>query len=297
MAKVHSERGDVRGGRLEKRFGHPALHAELFTPMLHAKMMHLLPQVYQGRIGQESFGMGEFGGQKMETSVVPGGIKIAAVQQVSHFMKSMRRMALNHLLQSELEYDPALYQRDRGELDWDQRSIASTTILNDAPPSLSHQKSQYYAGSPGGSVAGKPRGPAGYNNYLAHGTTHEIEMSRLDTKLDELPLLADSRGYHMSPSSRAGTPTPPAMSNVSLPAYNVGYYSDNGSVSSLPRYPPGFPPQQESYPPQAPPQTQQSYFGEREASLHRPSPPSRQQTGTPRSDSPPNMAGRGAHRY
>ena len=45
LAQVHSERADHRGNRLEKRFGHPALHAELFTPMLHAKMMHLLPQV------------------------------------------------------------------------------------------------------------------------------------------------------------------------------------------------------------------------------------------------------------
>ncbi|XP_006461255.1 hypothetical protein AGABI2DRAFT_48387, partial [Agaricus bisporus var. bisporus H97] len=45
QAKVHSERGDVRGNRLEKRFGHPALHTDLFTPMLHAKMMPLLSQV------------------------------------------------------------------------------------------------------------------------------------------------------------------------------------------------------------------------------------------------------------
>lgn len=177
--------------------------------------------------------------------------------------------------------------------------MASTTILNDTPPSLSYQKSQYYADSVR-SVASKPRVPAGYDNYLAHGTAHDIEMSHLDSRIDELPLLAGSQ-YHLSPSSRAGTPTPPTMSNTSLPAYNVGYYSDNGSASSLPRYPPGFPPQhqQEGYPPQQPPHSQQSYFGEREAILHRPLPPSRQQTGTPRNDSPspPNMAGRGAHRY
>lgn len=82
LAKVHSERGDIRGGRLEKRFGHPALHAELFTPMLHAKMMPLLPQVYSGRLGNESLALEDFG-QKMEASVLPGGIKIAAVHQVS----------------------------------------------------------------------------------------------------------------------------------------------------------------------------------------------------------------------
>ena len=84
VAKVHSERGDARGGRLEKRFGHPALHAELFTPMLHAKMMPLLREVYSGRIGTDSISSGnDLNGQKMEASVIPGGIKIAAVHQVS----------------------------------------------------------------------------------------------------------------------------------------------------------------------------------------------------------------------
>jgi hypothetical protein len=39
--KIHSERADTKSNRLEKRFGHPALHMELFTPMLHAKMMPL----------------------------------------------------------------------------------------------------------------------------------------------------------------------------------------------------------------------------------------------------------------
>lgn len=85
LAHVHSERSDVRGGRLEKRFGHPALHAELFTPMLHAKMMPLLPEVYHGRIANQSATLEEFGGQKMEASVLPGGIKIAAVHQVGIF--------------------------------------------------------------------------------------------------------------------------------------------------------------------------------------------------------------------
>ncbi|EIW80389.1 DUF221-domain-containing protein, partial [Coniophora puteana RWD-64-598 SS2] len=44
-AKIHSDRADNLRNRLEKRFGHPALHAELFTPMLHARMMPLLPEV------------------------------------------------------------------------------------------------------------------------------------------------------------------------------------------------------------------------------------------------------------
>jgi len=34
QVKLHSERADNKGHRLEKRFGHPALQSDLFTPML-----------------------------------------------------------------------------------------------------------------------------------------------------------------------------------------------------------------------------------------------------------------------
>jgi hypothetical protein len=84
QAKVHSERSDAKGNRLEKRFGHPALHTELFTPMLHAKMMPLLGQVYQGKINQDHAKLDEYGGQRMDAQIVPGGIKIAAIDQVCH---------------------------------------------------------------------------------------------------------------------------------------------------------------------------------------------------------------------
>lgn len=82
LAKVHSERADHKGNRLEKRFGHPALHAELFTPMLHKNMMPLLGQVYQGKIGSDKTRLDEYGGQQMEAQIIPGGIKIAAIDQV-----------------------------------------------------------------------------------------------------------------------------------------------------------------------------------------------------------------------
>ncbi len=83
VAEVYSQRADHKGNRLEKRFGHPALHAELFTPMLHKNMMPLLSEVYQGNIGKEKARLDEYGGQQMEAQVVPGGIKIAAIDQVS----------------------------------------------------------------------------------------------------------------------------------------------------------------------------------------------------------------------
>lgn len=84
--KLHSERADNKGNKLEKRFGHPALHAELFTPMLHAKMMPLLRQVYHGRVEGDESTMDE---------IVPGGIKIAAVQQVRRYASCNNTLSLN----------------------------------------------------------------------------------------------------------------------------------------------------------------------------------------------------------
>lgn len=82
LAKVHSERADASGNRLEKRFGHPALHAELFTPMVFKEMVPLLSQVYSGKLNTEKTRMNEYGGQQMEAKVLPGGIRIAAIDQV-----------------------------------------------------------------------------------------------------------------------------------------------------------------------------------------------------------------------
>ena len=76
------ERNDMKGNRLSKRFGHPALHAELFTPMVHANMVHLLPEVYHGRLSREETGLQEFGGEKVTAAVVSGGLKIAGIEQV-----------------------------------------------------------------------------------------------------------------------------------------------------------------------------------------------------------------------
>lgn len=82
-SKQHLERADNKGSRLEKRFGHPALHSDLFTPMLHAKMMPLLSQVYHGRLGHEKLAMAEYDGQKMEAQIAPGGVRIAGIEEVS----------------------------------------------------------------------------------------------------------------------------------------------------------------------------------------------------------------------
>ncbi|TFL07149.1 DUF221-domain-containing protein [Pterulicium gracile] len=182
MAKVHSERSDHKGNRLEKRFGHPSLHADLFTPMLHAKMMPLLSQVYAGSISQDKVKLDEYRGQQMSAQVVPGGIRIAAIDQ------------------QNLEYDPAMYQRDRGEQDWDARSMASTNVFGDGA-SLHHSKSGFYAhgGREGAStpVPSMPgMSPGAYDRYMNGGANSEIELKRMDTQ--ELPLLSPHATSHFN---------------------------------------------------------------------------------------------------
>lgn len=159
VAKVYSERADNKSNKLEKRFGHPALHTELFTPMLHAKMMPLLSQIYTGKIKNDKARLDEYGGQNMQAQIVPGGIKIAAINQ------------------NDLEYDPMLYRRDRGELDWDQRSMASTNMLDNA----SMINGQY------GNSTTKL---TGYGDYLqkgpAPGSTFDIELGPIDSMKEHL---------------------------------------------------------------------------------------------------------------
>jgi calcium permeable stress-gated cation channel len=81
-ARVYSEQADNRGHYLEKRFGHPSLHADLFTPMLHASMMPLLKEVYKGKIDDTSVNLQHIGGEKRAAQVVPSGIVFAGVEQV-----------------------------------------------------------------------------------------------------------------------------------------------------------------------------------------------------------------------
>ena len=158
-AQVFSRRNDSARNRLEKRFGHPALHSELFTPMVHANMTQLLPQVFHGKIKEVQTKLDDMGGQSTEAHVVAGGIKIAGIQE------------------RDLEYDPALYRRDRG-VDWDTRSVSSTNLL-------SEPKGMYPDAR---SASPAPSKLMGYDRYLAQGPTPEIEMTRLDIP-DNQPLL------------------------------------------------------------------------------------------------------------
>jgi len=273
-AKVHSQRADNAGNRLGKRFGHPALAVDLFTPMVHANTSHLLPEVYTGKIENDKMKLGEYGGQKMDAHVVQG-IKIAAVDQ------------------RDLEYDPALYQRDRGELDWDAQSMTSTMLMGDNA-SIAPSKSNFYADGRAASPAPPGLGQLpGYDKYMSRGPqiqSSEYEMSRFDSNTDMAPLLgsqqqpgyADSR-FAQSNSTLAYPPSPAAQHTI----------------------------------PRLPSMTREASGGPREAPVHRPQFQQRTPSGysayqdqQPRpqyggrvpsgystnSSEPPNMAGRGAHR-
>jgi calcium permeable stress-gated cation channel len=242
-AQVHSQRGDIKGNRLEKRFGHPALHAELFTPMLHANMMPLLAQVYSGRLDSEQLKLGEYGGQQMDARVLPGGIKIAGINQ------------------SDLEYDPALYRRDRGEVDWDQRSIATTL---DAFPASGRN-------SPAPSLPG-------YGRYMAHGpSSSEIELTRFDP--DRQPLLPATLLPGAVDVGQSGQPLPYSSPQPPYAAPPGGQYP---------------PPPGTAYHGQT-----SSNDGYREAPTHRPyssREPSGYSLNSGRDSPGPNVAGRGAYR-
>ncbi|CCM03927.1 uncharacterized protein FIBRA_06079 [Fibroporia radiculosa] len=220
-ASVHSQRADTVGNKLEKRFGHPALNAELFTPMVHANMTHLLQEVFQGKIGSTKTHLDDLGGSRVDATVVAGGVKIAGIDE------------------RDLAYDPALYQRDRGELDWDQRSMSSTTLLGD-----NASKANLFAAA-GGRDSPDPSKRTGYDRYLAKGPQAEIEMTRMD--YDQQPLL-----------NAAQAP---------------GYFDPNQSMASFAQY--GIPAMDEAPPvPMIPAAYSQQSLNEgyREAPVHRPGP-------------------------
>lgn len=166
LAHVHSKRADTSGHKLERRFGHPALTAELFTPMVHANMTHLLAEVYTGKVSNVQTRVEGVSKAQVDATVVAGGIKIAGIEQ------------------TDLEYDPALYMRDRGELtDAETSSLSSSNLL-----------AMGLAGEVGSEATspGTPSTIKGYDRYM-QGSQHDIELARLD--VDKQLLLQEPVRY------------------------------------------------------------------------------------------------------
>lgn len=80
ISKLRAHTGDASHHRLARRFGHPALHQKLFTPMVHAKIKHLLPQVYSGRLEEYD----PYSTDNSKSAAVlhaPGGLEIEALDE------------------------------------------------------------------------------------------------------------------------------------------------------------------------------------------------------------------------
>jgi len=175
-SKVYTEVGDARSNPLSRRFGHPALHAELYTPMVHANMVPLLPEVYHGRLSEDAAGHGDEKASGANEAVTIEGLKIAGVAE------------------NQLEYDPRLYQRDAREADWETASVASTDILRsptDNPPSPSAIK-----GEPSAALAG-------YDAYLQRGPSMHADHIDVITQA-EVPRLEYDQTNDLSPLSASG---------------------------------------------------------------------------------------------
>ncbi|KAA1119199.1 hypothetical protein PGT21_017621 [Puccinia graminis f. sp. tritici] len=127
FSQVHKHNADARKNRLMKRFGHPSLHAELFTPMIHKDHQLLLSEVYRGRIGdpsedpknpgaQQNYGQANYAGRSDDKAPlssgpqpVVGGLRFAAIAQ------------------HDLMYSQQQFLRERGD---DEMSLASTSLGN-----------------------------------------------------------------------------------------------------------------------------------------------------------------------
>ncbi|GAA5914365.1 uncharacterized protein JCM6883_003166 [Sporobolomyces salmoneus] len=149
MAEVHLHHADARKHRLQKRFGHPSLHEPLFTPMLHKKVQHLLPTIYNGRIGQQQANLE---GKSVEQNTI-GGLTFAMME--AH----------------DLTVDRMAYLRERDE---DAQTV--TTAMTGFTPGT-----QY--GQRNGSV--DDYFDAKRADYLRHGASQSV-VSGLETP-DELP--------------------------------------------------------------------------------------------------------------
>lgn len=129
FSKVHLHRADAQKNRLVKRFGHPSLHAELFTPMIHKDHQLLLAEVYRGRLGDDveeaknpaAYGkssridLGNASSDAIHFQRPPGG-------GPQPYAGGLRFAAI---AQHDLMYSRQQFLRERDE---DEMSLASTAI-------------------------------------------------------------------------------------------------------------------------------------------------------------------------
>jgi hypothetical protein len=219
MATIKIHGGDVRHNRLQRRFGHPSLHQKLFTPMVHAKVKHLLPLVYRGRMEQSS--TMDVDGRKVEAEEVTGGLRIAAVEEY------------------QLEYDP--------KMDSDNQSVVSTSTFASRNARLGPNRmgtadtnqfnmmhKQYLAGGNQMSRDGS-MGVEDYEMGALGNTSQEnlLEKAMHGRKASNMTY-ASSRGGAMEYSVSQTTPGleyPPGQSPMDLSTIPLTHHQNSSQVS------------------------------------------------------------------
>ncbi|PWN26882.1 DUF221-domain-containing protein [Jaminaea rosea] len=231
IASLKTHTGDASHHRLARRFGHPSLHQKLFTPLVHAKVKHLLPQVYSGRLDEhDSYG------DPSKTSVMagPGGLEIKAVEE------------------EECAYDP--------KLDNDAASIFSTSTAAPFRGAPSRQGTADFQTQYAGYMAGGPRNPGNafeMNNLAAGSQENLLEKAAMyDDTGRQQHFRKGSAGTMLSFNSRPspGNEIPPPQPAGAMYRPNTAgsQGSGNGNGSFFPPgaggpIRPGQPVRQDSY--------------------------------------------------
>lgn len=151
IAQLKTHTGDASHHRLARRFGHPSLHQKLFTPLVHAKVKHLLPQVYSGRLDEHD----SYGDSPSKSGVLagPGGLQIKAVEE------------------EECAYDP--------KLDSDAASIFSTSTAAAFRGAPSRQGTTDFQAQYQDYMAGGPRN-AGGNTFEMNALSADSQENLLE---------------------------------------------------------------------------------------------------------------------
>ncbi|KAF5354854.1 hypothetical protein D9756_005449 [Leucocoprinus leucothites] len=214
----YSEHGDAMNNKLFRRFGHPAEHVELFTPMVHRNMMPLLREVYKGRVKNEQeeerpFIQHQASYESRSSPRSPSSfVLMNAPPSPSGFSMEqvLYDIPFRGINENDLEYDPLAYARDFDEINWE-----ATT-----PPPVYEEH---------------PRRPrAKLQRPSRQGSSNDIQQEQRHSRL-----VSNSSTQYRPPPGQGGyfpQYPPQRASYPMLSGHNHGQYPSQGSPSHEPRH-------------------------------------------------------------
>ncbi|CAH7672629.1 hypothetical protein PPACK8108_LOCUS7443 [Phakopsora pachyrhizi] len=144
LTKAQEHHTDARKNRLLKRFGHPSLHAELFTPMIHKDHQSLLPEVYSGRIADLEDTLPDVPSNAALLSQKPA-YEYAMSPPVKKGQPYAGGLKFAAIAQHDLMYSKQQYLRERDEDEMSMTTVMTSTESPDAtlhhPMPLMHRNS------------------------------------------------------------------------------------------------------------------------------------------------------------